>query len=179
VATGTPQVDLLVNATDPDGDALRFEYSATDGTISGKGNLVMWDLRDVKRGPHEVRVTVTDGRKGKADATLTVSTVDSGACDPSPPPCPEIKVSCPDEVEKSKPFIFSAVIIEGKAESYERPSFHWKLNAGRIVKGQNGREIEATTTGANGFDYITATVEVGGFDPSCVTTTSCSTKIIR
>lgn len=177
VATGTPQVDLLVNATDPDGDALQFDYSTTDGTISGKGNFVTWDLRDVKRGPHEVRVTVTDGRKGKADATLTVITVDSGACDPPPPPCPEIKVSCPDKIDQSKPFIFSA-LIEGKAESYERPSFHWKLNSGRIVKGQNGREIEAATTGARGFDYITATVEVGGFDPRCSTNASCSTKII-
>ena len=132
----------------------------------------------MKRGTHQVRVTVTDGRKGKADAALTVITVDSGACDPPPPPCPEIKVSCPNEIDQSKPFIFSALIIEGKAESYEPPSFRWKLNAGRIVKGQNGREIEATTTGANGFDYITATVEIGGFDPVCGMTASCSTKII-
>ena len=86
-------------------------------------------------------------------------------------------MSCPDELDKTKPFIFSA-LIESKAEGYSAPSFHWKLNAGRIVKGQGGREIEATTTGANGFDYITATVEVGGFDPSCITSASCSTKII-
>jgi hypothetical protein len=56
---------------------------------------------------------------------------------------------------------------------------YWKLNAGRIVKGQYGRAIEATTTGANGFDKITATVEVGGFDPACIMTGSCSTKINR
>jgi len=63
-------------------------------------------------------------------------------------------------------------------EGYGSPTFYWKLNAGRIVKGQNGREIEAATTGANGFEKITATVEVGEYDPACAMTASCSTKII-
>ena len=62
--------------------------------------------------------------------------------------------------------MFSAV-IEDDAKGYAPSSFNWKINAGRIVKGQNSREIEATTKGANGFDNITATVTVGGFDPSC------------
>jgi hypothetical protein len=172
-----PEVDLFVNATDPDGDALQYKYSTTEGSISGKGNSVIWDLRNVPRGPHEVRVTVTDGKGGKVDAALTVTTVDASVCDPPPPPCPVIKVSCPEEMDKSKPFTFS-VLIEGEGKRYQPPSFYWKLNAGRIVKGQYGREIEATTTGANGFEKITATVEVGGFDPSCGMTGSCSTKII-
>ena len=172
-----PEVELVVNATDPDADGLRYEYSTTEGTISGTGGLVLWDLRDVKPGPHEVRVTVSDGRGGKADGSLTVTTMYAGACDPPPPPCPVIRVSCPDEMEKSKPFIFSA-LIEGNTKSYRPPSFHWTLNAGRIVKGQYSIEIEATTTGANGFDNITATVAVDGFDPSCITTGSCTTKIL-
>ena len=170
-----PEVYLDVNATDPDGDALQYEYSTTEGSVSGKGKSVIWNLDKVLRGPHEVRVTVTDGKGGKAEAALTVTTVDSGTCDPPPPPCPIVKVSCPEELEKSKPFVFS-VLIEG--EGTYKPSFRWKLNAGRIVKGQYGREIEATTTGANGFDGITATVEVGWFDPSCIMTGSCTTKII-
>lgn len=170
-----PEVDLLVNATDPDGDALQYEYSMTEGAILGKGKLVSWDLNDALRGPHEVRVTVTDSKGGKAEAVLTVTTVDGGSCDPPPPPCPIVKVACPNEMDKSKPFVFS-VLIEG--EGTYKPTFHWKLNAGRIVKGQNGREIEAATTGANGFDSITATVEVRGFDPSCITTGSCTTRII-
>lgn len=175
--SGPPEVRLLVTATDPDGDSLEYNYSMTEGTISGKGKSVVWNLRDLPRGPHEVRVTVTDGKGGKADAVLTVATVDSGTCDPPPPPCPVIKVTCADEMDKSKPFIFSVTEING--EGYKPPTFHWKVNAGRIVKGQNSREIEVTTKGANGFEQITATVEVGGFDPSCVTTiVSCSTKII-
>jgi len=171
-----PEVSLAVNATDPDGDALQYEYSTTQGSISGKGSSVIWNLNDVPRGPHEVRLTVTDGKGGKAEAALTVTTADSTSCDGPTPPCPIVKVSCPEEMDKSKPFTFS-VLIEGEDKMYQ-PSFRWKLNAGRIVKGQYGREIEATTTGATGFEEITATVQVGGSDPSCILTASCSTKII-
>ena len=174
-----PEVSLEVNATDPDGDSLNYEYSTTEGTISGKGPSVVWDLNGLPRGPHEVRVTVTDGKGGKAASALTVTTVDASACDPPPPPCPAIKVSCPDELDQSEPFIFSA-LVEGNAKPYLPPSFRWKLNAGRIIKGQNSREIEVTTKGADGFEKITATVEVGGYDPSCSgTIVSCTTKIIR
>lgn len=172
-----PEVDLIVKANDPDGDELRYEYFINDGKILGEGKLVVWDLKNVMRGEREVRVAVTDGKGGKVQTALTVSIVDAGTCDPPPPPCPVIKVSCPDEMDKSKPFVFS-VIIEGEAEGYRPPTFYWKLNAGRIVRGQNGREIEATTTGANGFEKITATVEVGSADPSCINIASCSTKII-
>jgi len=119
----------MVGATDPDGDVLHYEYSTSDGKISGEGKLVVWDLNKVQRGSHEVRVTVTDGKGGKAEAALTVTTVDSGTCDPPPPPCPVIKVSCSKELDKSKPFIFTA-LIEGNATSYQPPSFHWKLNGG-------------------------------------------------
>lgn len=174
-----PEVQLEVKAIDPDGDALLYEYSTTEGTISGEGRSVVWDLRGLPRGPHEVLVAVSDGYGGKAEKALTVTTIDSGSCDPPPPPCPVIKVSCPDEMEQTRPFIFSAT-IESTAEGYMPSSFHWKLNAGRIIKGQHTREIEATTEGAVGFEKITATVEVGGFDPSCTgTIVSCSTKIIR
>ena len=61
-----PEVNLVVNATDLDGDSLQYEYSTTEGTISGKGKSVIWDLNNVLRGPHEIRVTVTDGREEKS-----------------------------------------------------------------------------------------------------------------
>jgi thiol-disulfide isomerase/thioredoxin len=174
-----PEVEMVVNATDPDGDSLDYEYSTTEGTISGKGKSVVWDLRGLPYGPHKVRVTVKDGKGGKVEASLIVTTVVSEGCDPPPPPCPVIKVSCPDELDQSKLFTFSAHIIEGEVKGYRPPSFNWKVNAGRIINGQHSPVIEATTKGADGFDKLTATVEVGGFDPSCITTAICSTKIIR
>ena len=174
-----PEVTLVVNATDPDGDSLSYEYSNTEGTISGAGRSVVWHLDGVQRGKHEIQVTVTDGNGGKARAALTVTTIDASACDPPPPPCPVIKVSCTEAMDQSRPFIFSAV-VESDSKNPTSPSFNWKINAGRIVKGQHSPEIEVSTTGAAGFDYITATVNVGGFDPSCAgTIATCTTKILR
>ena len=174
-----PEVTLSVKASDPDDEPLLYQYWTTDGTISGEGRSVVWDLRGLPLGPHRVRVTVEDGWGGKDEASLLVNTVASGSCDPPRPPCPVIKVSCADEIDNSETFTFSALVVvapNGPAPT----SFNWKINAGRIVKGQNRRTIEVTTQGADGFDNITATVEVGGFDPSCAgTTVSCTTKIIR
>jgi hypothetical protein len=90
-----PEVHLVVKASDPDGDPLDFEYSNTEGTISGKGSPVLWNLDGVRRGLHEVQVTVTDGKGSKATAVLSVRTVDGSTCDPPPPPCPAVKVSIP------------------------------------------------------------------------------------
>jgi hypothetical protein len=90
------EVELFVNATDPDGDSLQYEYSTTEGIISGKGRLVLWNLDGLPRGPYEVCVTVTDGKGGKVDAALTVITADHTACDPPRPPCPVVKVSILD-----------------------------------------------------------------------------------
>ncbi len=135
-----PEVSLVVNATDPDGDSLHYEYSTTEGTISGKGRSVVWDLDGLPRGPHEVRVTVTDGKGGKAAGALTVTTVDASACDPPPPPCPVIKVLCPDEMDQSEPFLFSA-LVQSNANPYAPLSFRWKLNAGRIIIGHYSRDI--------------------------------------
>jgi len=178
VSANEPEVDLVVKASDPDGDSLSYEYSTTEGTISGKGRSVHWDLHRVLNGPHEVRVTVTDGEGGKVDAALTVTTEDASGCDPPPPPCPVIKVSCPAQIEKPNSVVFPAK-IEIKAEGY-KPTYSWELNASTIIKGQNTAEIQVSTAGANGFDNITATVEVGGFDPACTgTTVSCTTTINR
>ena len=91
-----PEVNLDVNATDPDGDPLQYEYSTTEGSISGKGKSVIWDLNKVLRGPHEVRVIVTDGHGGKVEAALTVTTIDASGCEPPPPRCPVVRVSCPE-----------------------------------------------------------------------------------
>ena len=90
-----PVVALIVDASDPDGDTLDYEYSSKEGTISGTGNSANWNLIGLPRGPHEVRVTVRDGNGGKATSVLSVTTVDASACDPPPKPCPVVTVSIP------------------------------------------------------------------------------------
>lgn len=87
-----PEVTLFVNATDPDGDGLLYEYSVKEGKISGEGKSVVWHLDAVPRGPHVVQVTLSDGYGGQTTGALTVTTVDADACHPPPPLCPVIRV---------------------------------------------------------------------------------------
>jgi hypothetical protein len=90
---GKPEVTLFVRATDPDNDQLLYDYSTSEGIISGEGKSVVWNLEGVPRGPHQIQVTVTDAAGVTAKASLTVTTVDAGVCDRPAPPCPVIKMS--------------------------------------------------------------------------------------
>jgi hypothetical protein len=143
-----PHVDLLVIASDPDGDSLVYEYSITEGAISGKGRQVIWDLDRALRGPHEVRVTVTDGKGGKATDVLSVTTVDAGACDPPLPPCPLVKVSIVDPTKLLQAKADLARWDE-KISSQLIPKLSgWRYKRGEIfVSSSNSFVQHWTTTG--------------------------------
>ena len=83
-------------------------------------------------GLHEVHVTVTDGKGGKAKGTVTVRTVDADGCDPPPKPCPLIKVSCAAELDQSEPFMFSAIIRYALETNAEVPSDEPITNCDRV-----------------------------------------------
>jgi hypothetical protein len=62
---------IVCNASDRDGDALSYNWSATGGNISGIGAAVNWTApEDV--GSYNVTVTVTDGRGGEAVDDVTI-----------------------------------------------------------------------------------------------------------
>jgi hypothetical protein len=55
-------------------------------------------------------------------------------------------------------------------------TYNWSVSAGTISSGQGTSSITVETTGLGG-QTVTATVELGGLDPSCSRTASCSTGI--
>ena len=55
-------------------------------------------------------------------------------------------------------------------------TYHWTVSAGTTVKGQGTSSIEVHTSNLAG-KTVTATVEVGGMDPACSKTASCSTPV--
>jgi len=165
---------LTLVATDADRDALQFECAVLVGKLSACGPTMSWDLNNVLRGTHTIAVKVRDGQGGEATANLAITVQDCGVCDPPPPPCPTIEVSCPTQINNPK-IVKCQVTISGSAEPYKPPSFKWSVQWGKIVKGQNTREIEVEPTDLD--EEIRATVEVGSYDPSCSTTASCSVKI--
>ncbi len=67
-------VTVAITASDPDGDALTYAYTATGGAIQGSGANATWTAPG-QAGSYSVTVTVTDGKGGTASSngSLTVT----------------------------------------------------------------------------------------------------------
>jgi hypothetical protein len=55
-------------------------------------------------------------------------------------------------------------------------TYNWSVSAGTITGGQGTSSITVDTAGLGG-QSVTATVDVGGFDPSCSRSASCTTSV--
>jgi hypothetical protein len=83
-------------------------------------------------------------------------------------------VSCPTDVEADQPVTFTASVSGGAAGATY--TYNWSVSAGTISSGQGTSTITVDTTGAGG-QSVTATVSIGGADPSCNNTASCTTAV--
>jgi hypothetical protein len=168
------EVKLTANATDPDNDQLLYTWSVTGGKLSGEGREVTWDLTGVANGTYTATVEVNDGNQHTASGSATVTVAECPGCEVPKPPCPTVSVSCPDAVDVGSPITFTASVTgEGAPTS---PTFNWSVSAGTISSGQGTSTITVDTTGLGG-STVTATVSLGGLDPSCSATNSCSTQV--
>jgi hypothetical protein len=177
-ATCTPtgnEVTLVANATDPDNDQLLYTWSVTGGRLTGEGRQVTWDLSGVQDGSYIATVEVNDGNMHKATGTATVTVAVCADCVKPPPPCPTVAVSCPSEVEANQPITFTASVTGG--DTAATWTYNWSVSAGTISSGQGTSTITVDTNNIGGAS-VTATVSIGGADPSCTgTTASCTTSV--
>ena len=88
--------------------------------------------------------------------------------------CPTLAVTCPDAADEGQPITFHANV--GTGTPPVSPTYNWTVSAGTISGGQGTDTITVDTKGTAG-QSITATVELGGLDPSCGRTASCTTPI--
>ncbi len=167
--SASSEVQLTAVATDPDNDTLLYTWSVTGGRLSGEGRVVTWDLSGVNPGSYTASVEVNDGNQHVVPATTTVTVA---VCRCAPKPCPVVSVSCPSDVEEGGAVTFTASVSGGP----DSPTYNWSVSAGTISSGQGTTSITVDTTGLGG-QTVTATVEVGGIDPACGRTASCSTSI--
>jgi hypothetical protein len=170
-------VQLSANATDPDGDTLLYTYSTTGGRITGDGPNSTLDVTGVAPGTYTVTVEVDDGCGCIAFSSTTVTVERCPCVHPTPPPCPTVSVSCPDTGTIGQPVTFTANVSAG--DPNVTPTFNWTVSAGTISSGQGTSSITVDTTGVGGGTTITATVDVGGYDRSCSTSSSCTVSFAR
>ena len=171
--TPTTSVGLTTTATDPDGDTLLYTYSVTGGRITGDGANATWDLSGLAPGTYTASVEVDDGCGCVSFSSTTVTITECRDCR-NPLVCPTLSVTCPSDVKAGQPATFTANFTQGTPNVSE--TYNWTVSAGTITSGQGTSSITVDTTGVGGGS-ITATVEIGGVDPSCNRTASCTVQI--
>jgi hypothetical protein len=161
-------ISLTANASDADNDVLLYTWTVTGGKISGDGKNVGWDLTGSMPGTYTATVSVSDGSHPAVTGSTTVTIA---ACPNCVTPCPTVSVSSPDSVEDKAPITFNASVTPAGNVTY-----NWSVSAGTISSGQGTSSITVDTNGVGG-QTVTATVELGGLDPSCTKTASSSTSV--
>lgn len=164
-------IQVAVAATDPDGDALSYEYRVSWGTVEAEGQKASWNLRRAPPGDYTITVKVKDARGTVKTKSARVIVVPPICC---LPPCITLVVTCPEEAKEGESTVFTANIMGGDADV--KPTFNWTVSAGVITRGQGTETIEVDTTGLDG-QPLKATVEVGGYPPECAATASCETRV--
>ena len=169
------EVTLTADARDPDNDQLLYTWSVTGGRLSGEGRSVTWDLSGVPNGTYTATVEVNDGNQHVVNGSATVTVADCSGCVAPPPPCPVVSVSCPSDVGPNEPITFTASVSGGQTGATW--TYNWSVSAGTITSGQGTSTITVDTANLAG-QSVTATVSIGGADPSCTgTTASCTTSV--
>lgn len=168
------EVELSATAGGPDVDAkLLYVWAVSAGRIHGEGQKVIWDLSDVADGTYTANVEVNDRTGLTANASTEVTIALCPSCIIRESPCPTIAVSCPENAKSNPSMTFHAHVYGG--DPTVKITYTWSVSAGKISGGQGTSmitiDVSDVTRGS-----ITATVSIGGHDPACVNTASCTTR---
>jgi len=163
---GTPsQVQLDAPATSPDGNPVRYRWSATGGRITGDGPRVVWDLEGLAPGIYKATINIQTGNtKGECEAFTSTTVVVKGCAPVIQPACPNVEIVSPANVAVDQPVTFSSNVYGGTP--VVSPIYNWTVSAGTILEGQGTSSIKVATTGLAG-QTIKATLSLGGQALDC------------
>lgn len=169
------EVRLSANATNPHKTEMTFTWQVPVGRLIGKDREVVWDLSGVPEGTYTATVEASDRLKNTAGSSVEVTVV---ICPnwflPDPPPCPVVSVSCPVKMERKEQATFVATVAGGNTDV--KLTYEWSLSAGKIISGKATPKIVVDVSDLNN-DSVTATVKIGGVNPSCITDASCTIQL--
>jgi hypothetical protein len=164
-------ISVATSATDPENDVLTYNYTVSGGRIVGTGANVSWDVSGLAPGTYTITAGVDDGCGlcGKTQTqTITIAECDCvRVCE-----CPSLSVTGPAGVTNpGDSMTFTANVSGGSQQSV---TYNWTVSAGTITSGQGTPSITVATDRAMAGGNVTATVDIGGTDPSCSCTTTAS-----
>lgn len=137
---------IICVATDPDGDNLKYQWSAEGGTVKGEGNSIIWAAPD-SVGKYNVKVVVADGRGGEATQSASIRVVVNA--DGSNNPLATLKLSMPSTqpvVEQRRSRIWTTTTIECVVDNATGVNYKWSTTGGKL-QGKGIKEGTASSVG--------------------------------
>ena len=168
------EVELTARVGGQDVDAkLLYTWAVSAGRIRGEGQKVIWDLSDAADGTYTANVEVNDGTGLTAVTSTKVTIALCRGCITRESPCPTIMMSCPENAKSNQSMTFQAHVYGG--DPTVKVTYTWSVSAGKISDGQGTSMITIDVSDVS-RESITATVSIGGHDPQCVNSASCTTR---
>ena len=151
-------LQVTCTASDPDGDELSYEWTATGGDISGTGAVVNWTAPE-EVGMYDITVVVNDGHDGEDARSVTLS-VTLG----TPPIIEDLIVTAKEpkylketttgyKVGKTKEYYIECIASSNTSGELV---YEWSCDGGEI----SGEGSMITWTAPNTSCDVTVTVEV-------------------
>jgi len=155
-------VQVSATAVDPENDPLTYNYTVSGGRIVGTGANVSWDLSGLGPGSYTITSGVDDGCGLCGQTQTRTVTVENcncvRLCD-----CGTLSVSGPSGVTSpGETMTFVANLSGGASVTY-----NWSVSRGTIESGQGTASIVVRTSAADAGQNVTATVDLGGLNPTC------------
>ncbi|HQZ96417.1 MAG TPA: hypothetical protein PLP21_08865 [Pyrinomonadaceae bacterium] len=164
-------ISVSTKASDPENDVLTYNYTVSGGRIVGTGANVQWDLSSAQVGTYTIVTGVDDGCGvcGKTD-TKTIRVEECPDCQAPPKTCscPTLSVSGPAGITNPGDTMTFTASASGDV------TYNWTVSAGSIESGQGTPSITVRTTKEMAGSNVTATVNIGGTDPTCNCLTTAS-----
>jgi hypothetical protein len=168
----TTTVSVTTTAVDPENDVLTYNYTVSGGRIVGTGANVQWDVAGLAPGTYTITAGVDDGCGvcGQTQ-TQTITIAECADCR-RVCECPTVSVSGPAGITNpGETMTFTANVSGG---TMDQVTYNWTVSAGTIESGQGTPSITVRVPSDMFGGNITATVNIGGFDPACNCPSSAS-----
>jgi hypothetical protein len=162
VALGNLQVTCT--ASDPDGDQLSYNWSASAGEVNGDGDAAMWTA-PASEGSYSVAVVVTDGHGGEVKGYVTIAVRANN---------PPIIASLTAGAEWTTPSGSIQVTCSASDPDGDELSYNWTATAGNI--SGTGTLVNWIAPQAVGTYNITVVVR-DGYGGEATRSLSCSVTL--
>jgi hypothetical protein len=159
-------INVSTTAVDPEGDVLTYQYTVSGGRIVGTGPTVSWDLSGVTPGSYTITAGVDDGCGicGKT-MTQTVTVANCPNCKVQCN-CPSLTVTGPAGITQPGGTMTFVANVSGGTQD-QVITYNWTVDTGSITSGQGTPSITVAVPPDMKGGNITASVTIGGLDPSC------------